>query len=64
MKLAEQGTILVSMNEEEEIEGITFVGLCTDICVIFQCSAGQGISAGDAGLCRCGLLCGCHAKES
>ena len=25
---------LVSMNEEEEIEGITFVGLCTDICVI------------------------------
>ena len=26
--------ILVSMNEEEEIEGITFVGLCTDICVI------------------------------
>ena len=22
------------MNEEEEIEGITFVGLCTDICVI------------------------------
>ena len=25
---------LVSMNEEEEIEGITFVGLCTDICVV------------------------------
>ena len=25
---------LVSMNAEEEIEGITFVGLCTDICVI------------------------------
>lgn len=25
---------LVSMNEEEEIEGITFIGLCTDICVI------------------------------
>ena len=25
---------LVSMNEEEEIEGITFAGLCTDICVI------------------------------
>ena len=24
----------MSMNEEEEIEGITFVGLCTDICVI------------------------------
>ena len=25
---------LVAMNEDEEIEGITFVGLCTDICVI------------------------------
>ena len=27
----------------------------------FKCAAGQGISAGDAGLCRCGLLCGCTA---
>ena len=25
---------LVAMNEEDEIESITFVGLCTDICVI------------------------------
>lgn len=25
---------LVAMNEDEEIESITFVGLCTDICVI------------------------------
>ena len=25
---------LVAMNEDDEIESITFVGLCTDICVI------------------------------
>lgn len=31
---SELGGLLQKMNEEEEIESITFVGLCTDICVI------------------------------
>lgn len=31
---AELGPALVMMNQEEAIESITFVGLCTDICVI------------------------------
>ena len=31
---SELGPILVAMNAEEEIESITVVGLCTDICVI------------------------------
>ena len=30
----ELGSILKSMNDKETIESITFVGLCTDICVI------------------------------
>ena len=30
----ELGNLLVQLNEEEEISTITFVGLCTDICVI------------------------------
>ncbi len=30
----ELGTMLQEMHEEEEIASITFVGLCTDICVI------------------------------
>lgn len=30
----ELGLMLQEMNNSEEIEGITFVGLCTDICVI------------------------------
>lgn len=28
------GPMLLKMNEEESLESITFVGLCTDICVI------------------------------
>lgn len=31
---SELGGLLCQMNEEEEIGSITFVGLCTDICVI------------------------------
>jgi len=31
---SELGGILCDLNEEDEIETITFVGLCTDICVI------------------------------
>lgn len=31
---SELGNILMSMHEDDEIESITFVGLCTDICVI------------------------------
>lgn len=31
---SELGNVLLAMNEEEAIESITFVGLCTDICVI------------------------------
>lgn len=31
---AELGHLLVEMNEEEPIESITLIGLCTDICVI------------------------------
>ena len=37
---------LVAMNEDNEIESITFVGLCTDICVISQCTSGKSISPG------------------
>lgn len=31
---SELGNVLVELNEKESIESITFVGLCTDICVI------------------------------
>lgn len=31
---SELGNILVKMNDEEPIESITLIGLCTDICVI------------------------------
>lgn len=31
---SELSKILVDLNDKEEIESITFVGLCTDICVI------------------------------
>ena len=31
---AELGSLLKHMNEEEKIGSITFIGLCTDICVI------------------------------
>jgi len=31
---SELGNMLVSLNDEEEIKSITFIGLCTDICVI------------------------------
>ena len=31
---SELGSLLCRMNEEEKIDSITFVGLCTDICVI------------------------------
>ena len=31
---AQLGTVLEELNEAEEIEKITFIGLCTDICVI------------------------------
>ena len=35
---------LVAMNEDNEIESITFVGLCTDICVISNAHSGKSIS--------------------
>lgn len=31
---SELGKVLLDLNKENEIESITFVGLCTDICVI------------------------------
>ena len=31
---SELGILLTQMNEKEKIESITFIGLCTDICVI------------------------------
>lgn len=31
---SELGNVLKSINDKDEIESITFVGLCTDICVI------------------------------
>lgn len=31
---AELGPVLSKMNEEKPVTGITFIGLCTDICVI------------------------------
>ena len=31
---SELGSILVKMNDENPIQSITFIGLCTDICVI------------------------------
>lgn len=39
---------LVAMNEDNEIESITFVGLCTDICVISNALSGKSISPGSS----------------
>ncbi len=35
---------LVAMNEDNEIKSITFVGLCTDICVISNALLAKSIS--------------------
>ena len=51
---------LQKLADQEPIESITLVGLCTDLCVI----SNKGIFPGGSHYCGCKVLCRCYTGKS